>query len=90
MPASEQTVSFVVIDVSDHFEGLGKKHFRIAPRTGDHITIPDDDGIAQNYQVVAVIHPSEPTVTAGDLIVRHTGTDVEFRESLKEGEFFGF
>lgn len=84
MSTPEQTVSFMVAEVSGNRHiGLGEKRFRVAPRKGDYLTIPDADGIAQNYEVVAVIHPSEPVGTAGDLLVRYMGTDVKFRGSFK-------
>lgn len=79
----------MVIDATSNSpKGLGEKHFRVAPRVSEHITMNDDEGIGQNYEVVAVAHPSEPAATSGDLLVCHTGTDVEFRQSLLSKDFF--
>ncbi len=85
---AEELVSFIVIEVAaERLVGLGQMQFRVAPRQGDHITKNGDDGIAQNYEVVAVIHPSEPAETSGDLVVRYTGTDADFQRSLTD-QFF--
>ena len=82
------TVSFIVVEVSEESSrGLGQMQFRLAPRKGENITMNDENDQAQNYEVLAVIHPSEPAATAGDLLVRHTGSDVEFRQSLRS-DFF--
>ncbi len=86
---SQQTFSFVVIDItSSSPKGLGQKHFLLAPRVKEHITMSDERGVAQDYEVIAVVHPSEPAATCGDLLVRHTGTDVEFRQSMSGTDFF--
>lgn len=74
---------FVVVDVtSDPPVGLGTTGFRVPPQRGDMITRSDSDGIAQAYEVVAVMHPFEPAETCGDLIIRRRGTDLELRRSM--------
>ena len=86
--ASIPTVSFIVIEVSEESpKGLGQLRFRIAPRKGENITLEDKEGQAQNYEVLAVIHPSEIAATAGDLLVRHTGSDADFRSSFRRNFF---
>lgn len=78
-------VSFAVIEKTYNGEFIkrGLRAYRVAPRVREHITILDEEGIAQVYQVIAVIHPHEPESSmAGDLIVRHTDDDQTFRASL--------
>lgn len=67
---------------SAEWEGLGQHQFRVAPRKGDLVTMDDENGKGQAYEVIAVIHPLEPAGTAGDLILRHIGADVEVRRRL--------
>lgn len=76
-------IEFVVIvkDAQGNY-GLGTHGFRLAPRIGEFVTLNDDKGIGQAYRVKAVIHPLEPASAAGDLILEHIGTDIEFRMEL--------
>ena len=64
------------------WQGHGSHEFLATPRVGEHITMNDDEGIGQAYQIIAIMHPIAPTMTAGDLIIRHVGTDGDFRQSL--------
>ncbi len=76
-------IPFSVIEISKASpRALGQLQFRAAPRKGEYITLDGEDGQGQNYEVLAVIHPSEPQATAGDLLVRHTGSDTDFRSSF--------
>jgi hypothetical protein len=38
--------------------------------------------VGQAYKVLAVIHPFEPSETAGDLYVERIGTDLELRDLI--------
>jgi len=78
-------VNFMVMEktADGHLEGLELQHFKIVPRTGEYITINDEEGMGQIYLVIAVIHPMKPAPTAGDIIVRHLGASTEFRKNLQ-------
>jgi hypothetical protein len=80
----QDLVEFIVMakDARGDFKGLGSHHFRLAPRMGEFVTLNDDNGIGQAYEVTAVIHPLDPASAAGDLILKHIGTDVEMRMGL--------
>ena len=73
----------MVVERGGRWCGLGTHKFRTAPHVGHVITMNDPNGIGQAYEVVAVIHPLEPTSTAGDLVLRHIGTNVDFHGSLE-------
>jgi hypothetical protein len=78
-------VSFSVIEklYNGEFVEHGPRAYHLAPRLREHITLIDEDGIAQVYQVIAVIHPDKPSSsTVGDLIVRHNDDDATFRATL--------
>ena len=77
-------VEFIVLEKKSDgkWEGHGTHSFKATPRVGEHIEMNDDDGIGQTYEVVAVVHPLEPTMTAGDLIIRHAGRSTDWRGSL--------
>ena len=79
-----EMIKFIVMvkKTGGNFEGLGARRFRSAPSIGHHITLDDESGIGQAYEVIAIIHPAEPAETAGDVILRHVGTDVEMRMAL--------
>lgn len=76
--------SFMVIEkkADGEWSGMGLRHFKVAPRVGEHIEMNDIDGIGQIYQVIAVVHPLQPAPTAGDIIIRHVTESVEFRSTL--------
>jgi hypothetical protein len=78
------SIEFMVMvkDAQGKFTGLGRHSFVVAPRTGEIVGFDDDKGIGQAYRVKAVMHPLQPTTTAGDLILEHLGTDLEFRQKL--------
>jgi len=78
------TVDFMVIEKSgaEGAKGLGQYSFKSAPRKGEIITFNNDEGIGQAYEVIAVMHPLEQAECAGDLIIKHIGTDLDFRTSL--------
>ncbi len=81
----EEMICFVVMEKNKdgQWRGLGSHEFRIAPRTGEYVTLGDEKGIGQAYRVLAVIHPLEPVPDcAGDLILQHVGTDIEIRKDL--------
>jgi hypothetical protein len=40
------------------------------------------DGKGQAYEVITVMHPIDPATTAGDLLLKHVGTDVAVRMRL--------
>ena len=88
----QQEIQMVEFRVMSHngtdgkgsWAGLGLQKFRVPPREGDFIGVEDAANIAQVYQVVALLHPLEPTSTAGELIVKYFGTDVAFRKKLAE------
>ena len=65
-----------------HLKGLGCHAFRESPRKGDYITMNDNEGQGQIYEVVAVIHPldAESANTAGDIHLRALGSQIEWRE----------
>lgn len=77
-------VAFIVIEkkLDGKHLGLGEHEFRSAPRVGEHIIMNDNNGIGQAYEVIAVLHPLDPGSNAGDLIIRHISTDVDFRKSV--------
>ncbi len=58
-------------------EPLGSHEFAVPPRVGEFVTMNDEDGIGQAYQVAAVVHPLDPATDAGDLILKYFSTDVE-------------
>jgi hypothetical protein len=75
---------FVVMIKHDQgkWDGLGTKKFRLAPRKGEFVSLNDDQGVGQMYETVAVIHPLELVSTSGDLVLKHVGTDLAFRQNL--------
>lgn len=77
-------VEFLVMEKKGkgNWKGYGSIKYRVAPRVGEHINLIDDEGKAQVYEVVAIIHPHEPASCAGDLIVRYITDDTSFRVSL--------
>lgn len=77
-------IEFMVMEKQDRstWKPHGSRKYRVAPRVGEHINILDDDGKAQVYAVIAIIHPHEPATYAGDMIVRHVADDTDFRASL--------
>ena len=81
-------VEFMVMSVNGingkgDMEGLGARKFQVLPVKGDFVTVDDNGGIGQAFEVIAIIHPLEEASTAGDLILRHVGTDLELRKRLK-------
>ena len=72
----------MVKQADSNWTGLGTHRFRVAPRIGECITVNDENGIGQAYRVKAIAHPLEPVDTAGDLILEHVGTDVDWRMTL--------
>jgi hypothetical protein len=81
MPDRE-IIQFIVIEIArgKHI-GLGRQRFNVAPRINEYIT-RNVDGVGQAYKVLAVIHPFEPSETAGDLYVERIGTDLELRDLI--------
>lgn len=78
-------IAFMVIEktYNGRFIEHGPRAYHLAPRLREHITLIDENGVAQVYQVIAIIHPDQPlSSTVGDLIVRHTGDDNTFRAEL--------
>jgi hypothetical protein len=77
-------VEFMVMvrNSNGNVDGLGRHSFRIAPRIGEYVTVDDKTGNGQAYKVKAVVHPLNPTSTAGDLVLEHIGTDLEMRNVL--------
>lgn len=70
---------------NDKWEGLGDHEFEILPRVGERI-LTDIDGIGYVYEVVAIVHPFDPSGSIGDVYAVRIGTitDVNarlFRES---------
>ena len=65
-----------------NWRGMGLQHFMVMPRVGEHIEVGDSKGTAQIYEVVAVIHPLQPTPNGGDIIVRYVAEGTEFRTGL--------
>lgn len=84
MKDTHQVIEFMVMEKREDgtFKGLGRHAFRLAPRQDEYITFSDDDGIGQVYKVIAVVHPLEITLTAGDLIVKHIDNNINFRKLL--------
>jgi hypothetical protein len=78
------SVGFVVmVKNGATWDGLGFRLFRIVPRVGEYITMNDEAGKGQAYQVKAIFHPLEILPDcAGDLILEHAGTDVAVRGGL--------
>jgi hypothetical protein len=80
MPDDKLIGFMVMVAGGEHLKGLGFQKFLIAPRVGEFVTLNDEAGIGQAYKVVAVMHPLEPVGgSAGDLILKHVGTDLEVR-----------
>jgi hypothetical protein len=79
-----ELVKFITIvkDKDGGWRPLGLQSFRLAPEIGHYITV-NEGGVGQAYEVIAIMHPMEPAETAGDLILKHAGTDIEVRKSLK-------
>lgn len=77
-------IKFVVIEKKENgeWQGHGTNEFESAPRIGEYIEFNDADGIGQVYSILAVIHPLEPTMTAGDILIRHISNTTDFRKSL--------
>ncbi|MGG6267537.1 hypothetical protein [Leptolyngbya sp. AN10] len=79
MSSSNQITAMLMVKVPDkeHWQGMGSKAFSVLPRTGELIEY-DIDGTAHVCKVVAVAHPSEPTVNIGDIYAVQLGktTDV--------------
>lgn len=76
-------IPFPIVEISKESpRALGQLQFRVAPRKGEYITLDGEEGQSQNYEVLAVVHTSELGATAGDLLVRHTGSDADFRSSF--------
>ena len=80
----DNTYTFMVIEEAlDETKPHGRKEFRAPPRVGEYVTVQDEDGVGQAYEVVAVIHPLELADTCGDLILRHRKTDADVRKKFK-------
>ena len=86
MAQNTTDVEFIVIEKKNdgHAVGLGAHEFRIPPRVGEYIGMNDANGVGQAYQVVGVALAVDPVPTgcAGDLFVRHVGTDLDMRTRL--------
>jgi hypothetical protein len=77
-------IEFMVMRKSPdgEWEGLGRRSFAVAPRTGEYVTLNDENGKGQAYRVKAVIHPLEMDGTAGDLVLEYVSTDADMRKGL--------
>jgi hypothetical protein len=76
-------VSFIVIEVvGGKVIGLGAHEFKVAPRTGEFVTLSDENDIGQAYRVKAVIHPLEPASHAGDIYLEYFGTNLDLISAL--------
>lgn len=84
MSNKETIIDFMVIEkkLNGDWSGHGSRAFRVAPRVGDYVSFDDSQGVGQAYEVIAVLHPLDLASTAGDLIIRHRGTDLDLRASL--------
>jgi hypothetical protein len=84
MSDSAPIVEFIFVAMERPIpRGLGRHRFRSAPQIGHHIMILENNA-EQAYEVVAVLHPNDLACTAGDLMVRHVGTALDFRTSNQE------
>ncbi|HEY1754393.1 MAG TPA: hypothetical protein VGG72_03285 [Bryobacteraceae bacterium] len=64
------------------WDGLAAHGFVVPPRTGEYVTLDDENGIGQAYRVTAVLHPLDATMTAGDLVLEYVSTGLELRNNL--------
>ena len=75
------TIRAMVIEkTAQGMNGLGEKKFVTLPCVGELIEASDPQGIAQIYEVFAVVHDDD--ANGHDLFVRHRGTATSFRASL--------
>jgi len=73
----------VKVPNQDHWQGMGQKAFTVLPRIGEFIEINVDD-VGYTYSVVAVAHPSEPTVNMGDIYIVELGKTPDVLKQLFE------
>lgn len=78
-----------VPDDKDFGRYFSERHLRMAavPRTGEYFTINDREGIGQAFEVVAVIHPTNPSPSTATVEIRakHVGTSTELFVRLSRG-----
>lgn len=77
---------FIVMGIAadGEWKGFGSHEFSTPPRKGEYVSWDDEEGTGQTYEVIAVIHPLEPTATSGDLIVRYVSIHTTFINDLRE------
>ncbi len=79
-------IRFMVIERTgsrpEDWQGHGSQEFAAAPQKGDFITKDDEKGIGQTYEVIAAVHPMTPASTAGDLLIRHVGSIMDWKRTL--------
>jgi hypothetical protein len=82
MENGQCTFMVMVKKTDGSWEGLGSHSFAVPPRTGEYVGFDDTGGKGQAYRVKAVLHPLDPSVTAGDLILEYVSTSLDLRKKL--------
>lgn len=74
-------VEFIVVEKTADGRTIahGVHKFRVPPRVGEHLGMEDANRVSQGYRVIAVALAADPIPMsgAGDLYVRHVGTEHE-------------
>ncbi len=77
-------IEWIVIEKKSNgqFSALGAHKFAASPRVGEYVAMTDEEDNGQVYCVRAVIHPLDPAVSAGDLIIEYVDTELRVRKKL--------